>query len=113
MVDDEEGIRTLFEQVLTPMGFRVHVATNGKEASGFLASEEVDLVITDLVMPNPGGIETIQGIRRDHPKIKIIAMSGAFGGQFLETAKLLGADMTMAKPVSPRVLEQTVRELLS
>ncbi len=113
VVDDEESIRHLFEEILTPLGFRVRLAADGEQASALLDSEEADLAIVDLVMPKREGIETITAIRRGHANIKIIAMSGAFAGSFLATAKLFGADLTLVKPVSPDVLEQTVKKVLS
>ena len=109
VVDDQSGVRTLLHELLTSAGYRVLVATSGKEALETLATADaVDLIITDLVMPGKGGIETLQDIRRRHPKMKIIAMSGAFGGQFLSTAELLGATATLAKPINEETLFQTI-----
>jgi PAS domain S-box-containing protein len=112
VVDDEESIRNLFQDLLTQMGFRVRVATNGKEVLGIVDREEPALVITDLVMPIQEGIETIRILRERFPNLKIIAMSGAFSGQFLRTAKYLGADATLMKPIQPEALKQMVQELV-
>ncbi len=70
-----------------------------------------DLAVTDLVMPGQGGIDTIRALHREHPTVKTIAMSGAFGGQFLRTAELLGADATLSRPVLPERLISTVAEV--
>ena len=88
------------------------VAADGREALKVLAQgETVDLVITDLVMPNQDGVETVQEIRRRYPRTKIIAMSGAFGGQFLRTAELLGACATLAKPINAARLLEAVNKV--
>ena len=74
---------------------------------------EFDLVIMDLVMPDVEGLETIDIIRKERPQLKTIAMSGRFGGQFLPVAELLGAKATLAKPIRPDELLETVRRVLS
>jgi PAS domain S-box-containing protein len=112
VVDDEEGVRRLLREVLSER-YRVLLAEDGKEALNVIAGKvNLDLVITDLVMPNLEGIETIQAIRKLSPGLKIVAMSGAFGGHFLKSAKALGADATLLKPIRADVLYQTVGELL-
>jgi CheY-like chemotaxis protein len=113
IVDDEEGVRKYFQQVLVEAGYKVLLASNGRKAITMLRAFQPDLVLMDLVMPEVEGIEAIMNIRRDKLGWKIIAISGAFGGKFLEVAKLLGADATLAKPVSPDELLQTVRRLLN
>jgi PAS domain S-box-containing protein len=111
VADDEEGIRTLFQETLTEAGYEVLLASSGDEVMAVLKSRAVDLVVTDLVMPGQDGIDTIRMVRREHPTVKTIAMSGAFGGQFLKTAELLGADATLSKPVLPERLISMVAEV--
>jgi len=114
VVDDEDSIRGLFHELLTAEGYRVLVASDGRQACEILhRGMDLDLVITDLVMPNQEGIETIRAIRQQYPNVKIIAISGAFGGKFLRMAKLLGADATLTKPVPPDELCDAVAALLS
>ena len=72
----------------------------------------MDLVITDLVMPEQEGIETIQALRRDVPGIGIIAISGAFGGAFLKVAQLMGAAAVLNKPLNADLLLARVAEVL-
>ena len=113
VVEDEAAVRDLFSEFL---GKKHHLslACDGKEALQILrAGYEPDLVITDLVMPNQEGVELIREIRRIRPATRIIAMSGAFGGRFLKTAELLGADATLVKPIRPEVLEQVIEDVLS
>lgn len=114
VVDDEDAIRTLLKEFLISAGHNVYVAADGKAALELLERNgAVDLVITDLVMPNQEGLGTIQEIRLRYPKVKIIAMSGAFGGQFLKTAKLLGVAATLVKPIRQEILLETVGRIFS
>jgi CheY-like chemotaxis protein len=113
IVDDEKAVQKYFEQILVDAGYEVLLASNGKTAMAMLQAFHPDLVLLDLVMPELDGIEMIKSIRSDELGMKIVAISGAFGGQFLEVAKLLGADTTLAKPVSPHRLLSTVQSLLN
>ena len=113
VVDDEIAIRQLFEQLLTGEGYEVLSASNGAEALQIVRGRHLDLVITDLVMPESEGIETIRAIRNTQPNLKIIAASGAFKGRFLQSATLLGACATLLKPIGRDELLSTVRRVLS
>ncbi|MBI4876451.1 MAG: PAS domain S-box protein [Acidobacteria bacterium] len=113
VVDDEPGIRSLLRQVLAREGYQVLEAEDGKQAMERAAGSHLDLVITDLVMPEQEGLETIGKLRKQQPDLKIVAISGAFEGEFLKVAAMLGAQATLAKPVSPRQLLETVRKVLS
>jgi DNA-binding NarL/FixJ family response regulator len=64
-------------------------------------------------MPEQEGIETIKVIRQEYPDLKIIAMSGAFGGDYLRIASYLGAHSTLAKPISLENLVATLRTTLA
>jgi CheY-like chemotaxis protein len=112
VVDDEAGIRKLFLEILGQDN-RVLLASDGAEALAVLRSGETPhLVITDMVMPNQDGTETLRAVRKLCPETKIIAMSGAFGGQFMKTMELLGANATLVKPIDPDELLATVGALL-
>ncbi len=112
IADDDDAVRAFLGGILSSAGYRVFQASNGKQAMERLKRERIDLLITDLVMPEQEGIETVQTLHRERPDLKIIAISGAFGGSFLRTARVLGAHATLAKPVSADDLLRTVRELL-
>lgn len=97
-------------------GFIVQQAANGIEGLQRIELSVPDLVITDILMPDKEGIETILDLRRRYPSIRIIAISG--GGRtgnkdFLRTAKHLGADRTLAKPFGLGELLKVVREVLA
>ena len=112
VVDDDEGVRKLLEQILTAEGYEIVAAANGREAVEIVRGRSIDLVITDLVMPEVEGIETIQALRSERPALKIIAVSGAFGGKFLSAAVKLGASATLLKPIGRDKLVSTVRAVL-
>jgi two-component system, cell cycle sensor histidine kinase and response regulator CckA len=112
IADDEPAVRSLLEEVLTEAGYQVLAAANGQEAMEIVRTARPHLVITDLVMPHQEGVETIQMIRKEFPAIKIVAMSGALGGQFLRGLGRLGADASLTKPVSPESLQKVVGDLL-
>jgi len=112
VVDDDAAVRELVAAMLESGGYPVEVASNGREALSMLADGRFDVIITDLVMPEQEGIETIKLIRRDHPKVKVIAMSGAFGGDYLRIAGFLGAHGTLAKPLLTQTVLDSVRDVL-
>jgi PAS domain S-box-containing protein len=112
VVDDEEDVRRFLADVLRDDGYEVSEAANGKLAFEALKQHRVDLMITDLAMPVWEGIETIQQVRQAHPSIKIISISGRFSDEILHATRLLGADTTLAKPISAELLRQTAFELL-
>ncbi len=111
VVDDEESVRHFFRQVLADAGYEVVLAKDGGEALEQARKRHFDLVLMDLVMPEREGIETIDTLRKEQPDLKIVAVSGAFGGKFLKVAHALGAHATLMKPVPPEQLLALVRSL--
>ena len=112
IVDDEPEVRKVLRAMLQSNGYEVLEAADGAEVGELLGSGVIHVLITDLVMPEREGIETIMAARRDHPDLKIIAMSGAAGGSYLKRAKGLGADATLAKPLRSHTVLQTVQQLI-
>ena len=114
VVDDEEGIRGLFRQILRTAGYGVLEAENGKQALKQAASRDLDLVITDLTMCGQEGVATIQLLRKRWPRLKIIAMSGAAVADLeLNGSNLLGAHAMLTKPIPADQLLETVSRVLS
>lgn len=96
--------------------WRVLTASNGRAALLELERDEVDLVLTDILMPECDGLELVRKIRREWSRIPVIAMSG--GGRFvtpecLDHAQRLGARAILHKPFAFADLESRVLELLS
>jgi CheY-like chemotaxis protein len=113
VVDDDPAIHSLLRTILAGVGYDVLEAADGKQALQQFDSCEVDLVLTDLAMPDVDGLETIQLLRKKRPQLKIIAFSGRFGSELLRTAELLGAQATLAKPIQPEQLLETVRRVMA
>lgn len=112
VVDDEPAVRDLVKEILESGGYAVLTASNGREAMKCLRRNIVDLVITDLVMPEQEGIETIRAIRRGQPGLKILAMSGS-AAPHLGTACKLGAQDSIQKPFTMESLLAKVESLLT
>ncbi len=116
VIDDEASIRTMLQQMLEGSGHEVAVAAQGAEGLTLFGEHPVDLVITDIFMPEKEGIETILELRQRSPQTKIIAISG--GGRagnldILATAKNLGAHQTLAKPFERQELLDAVNAALA
>src|SRR5574341_1297301 len=90
VIDDEERIRGLLCTALEMEGHEVHEARQGNEGLRVLRATPPDLVITDLMMPEKDGLEVIMALRREAPKLRVIAMSG--GGRYEATEPLLIAE---------------------
>jgi DNA-binding NtrC family response regulator len=115
IVEDDKAVRELLREILKRAGHEVIAAGNGKEAIALYQENPADLVITNILMPEKEGLETIQEMRSDDPDIKIIAISG--GGQigpadYLEIARRFGAMRTFSKPFDRKELLAAVDELL-
>lgn len=116
VIDDDGDLRELVASVLEAAGHEVFVAPHGKAGMAIQRRERADLVITDLVMPEKEGIETIHDLREEFPGLAIIAMSG--GGRagtdvYLATAGDLGADRVLPKPFDTPTLMGLVDQLLA
>ena len=116
LVEDEEQLRSLLKIVLESAGHTVQEAGDGKEALESYVRNPADLMVTDIVMPNKEGIETILEFRRNHPGLRIIAMSG--GGRnsaqdYLKLAKSFGADYVLTKPFSNQAILDVVKTVLA
>jgi len=115
VIDDDASVREVVSEMLRLEGHEVIIAENGRDAIPLLSAQRIDLVITDLIMPEKEGIETISEIRRTDSRIPIVAISGGgrLGpGDYLETARYIGADATLAKPFARQELLATIDALL-
>jgi CheY-like chemotaxis protein len=116
VIDDEVQIREVLRTVLERVGYTVSEAGNGIEGLKVFADGGIDLVVTDIIMPEKGGIDTIMDLRRDFPHCKIIAISG--GGMcgevsYLDMAIGVGADRAIGKPFVLDDFLAAVEELIS
>ena len=112
IVDDQDMVRQTLRLALESEGLDVREAADGVEALRLYRTSPADVVVTDIVMPNKEGIETIFELRRSAPRVKIIAMSGRDTADFLDMARKLGADHVLRKPFEMRTLIALVRGCL-
>jgi len=115
VVDDDTSILDFIEQALSESHkiFTAETVANAEEISN---SNSIDLLISDLVMPEKNGIDMIMEFKKTHPEIKILAISGGGGitGRFdyLPIAKLVGAEDTLKKPFSVNELRTSIDTIL-
>lgn len=115
VIDDDRMVRETLKIILTAAGHEVSLANDGKEGLKALATVQPQLIITDILMPEKEGVETIQDLRQIVPNLPIIAISG--GGRvgnmsFLKVAQHFGANRTFAKPFEPEEILGAVSDLL-
>lgn len=115
IIDDDDSVRTVLVLTLRHFGHTAIEARNGTEGLELFQQGGVDLLITDIVMPEKDGLEVLMNLKRTQPSLKIIAISG--GGRnsaddYLQIARLMGATKVLAKPFTSEVLMATVNELL-
>ncbi len=115
LIDDDSQVLDMLQKALQRAGYDVIATSRALDAMPLYKKEPADLLITDILMPEQEGLETIREFRREVPDLKIIAISGAGSGgslDYLQTAKLLGADRTLAKPFARKEMLEAVGELL-
>ncbi len=114
IIDDEAAVHEMLGAALRNLGHEVILATHGRQALNFLRAQPVDLVLTDLVMPEQDGIETIMALRHLFPALPVLAMSGAskHSPLYLEIAAHLGVRRTLTKPFDLATLYAAVDETL-
>jgi DNA-binding response OmpR family regulator len=113
--DDEPSILLMIKKMLEKEGHEVDMALNGKDGMELFEKNRPDLVITDIIMPQKEGLETIMELRKKYPDLKIIAISG--GGRigpegYLPSAMLFGADKIFQKPLEQKEFLEAVALLL-
>ena len=115
VLDDDRQILTLTSQMLSGQGHKVLCAESGAGAIDTIKAEKVDIVITDILMPDIDGAQLINQCRKQNIAVKIIAVSGGrrkISAQFnLKSAGLLGADQLLAKPFNQQQLVDKVKLL--
>jgi len=115
VIEDDNEVREFLESLLGRAGYQTMAAANGKEGVELFHAHAFDLVITDIIMPEKDGIETIMDMKRGNAGLKVIAISG--GGRaepenYLHSARLLGADRTIKKPFTNEDILGAVNTLL-
>ena len=109
LIDDDSLVRMSIKVVLEQAGHHVREAPDGYVGLKLFQREPADVVITDLVMPEKEGIETMMELKKHDSKVKILVMSGKVS--YLDFARQLGADRILAKPFHQDQLLLMVEEL--
>jgi two-component system, chemotaxis family, chemotaxis protein CheY len=114
LVDDDDSFRNAMVRILTGAGHAVRDLPSGRDVVKELAKSPVDVLVTDLIMPDVEGLETIRSVRRHHPDLPIIAISG--GGRltpasYLTMARGVGASDVLEKPFEPAQLVAMIGRL--
>jgi CheY-like chemotaxis protein len=115
IIEDAADYRVAYREMLEGEGYEVIEAKNGVEGLEKLEENGADLIITDIMMPEKGGIETIIDIRKDYPDVKIIAISGAVSPDsetLLRLTNQYKVSRVLGKPIQFRELFETIDELL-
>ncbi len=110
VADDEAGMRDWLTEVLEGCGHHVFAVKDGLEAKQLARRQPLDVMITDISMPNEEGLGIIRALRIAHPGLKIIAMSGSNADALLD-AKLLGASAALTKPFTAEMVLDCLRDI--
>lgn len=116
IIDDDDVFRDVLASALEHSGHVVRQATNGVEGLQKFHQQPAELVITDIVMPEKEGLDTIRDLRREFPHARIIAMSGGLAHDprlYLHMAEKFGAQAVLAKPFALADLKKVVDEALA
>lgn len=114
IIDDDDTLRGIIVKSLTHAGHEVTHTNNGRKGVELFRAQPTDLVITDMVMPEQEGMETIKILHRDFPDLRIIAMSGGLDGSqlYLDLTRRLGAAYTLEKPFTLQQLKEAIATVL-
>ncbi len=112
IADDEFGIRESLEKVLSKAGCKTLVAGSGSEALAVLNKKKVDLVLTDLKMPDGGGLELLKEIKKDSPDIEIILLTGYGSIEIAVEAMREGAYDFIAKPPKKAIILNAIEKAI-
>ena len=115
IIDDDDEFRHILRKTLERAGYEITEAADGREGMKLFREAPTELVITDILMPEQDGVETVIELRREFADARIIAISG--GGQidskkYLKMAERLGVTHTFSKPFKRGELLQAIQELL-
>lgn len=112
ILDDEESLRDLLKEVLSEEGYRVSTAGDGRTAMALMAQTPVDVLLTDLRLPDTTGLDVVEQVRRHDRRVRCVVMSGYGSIDLAVQAMKEGAADFIAKPFKPEVVVLTVRRVL-
>ena len=109
VVDDEPGMRRYLQTVLELDSYRVSTAADGEEALSKIQRDHPDVVLLDMVMPGPDGLETLRRIREARPTTKVVMLSCVRDTRKVAAAMRLGAHDYLSKPVQKEEMDDVLR----
>jgi two-component system response regulator GlrR len=112
VVDDDPQVLRLFGKILTKGGYSVTESIGSSQAVRILGEKPIDLLVLDLDMPEPDGIDILKSVRRQRPGLRVLVVSGYMQGALLKASELLGATASLAKTDAPTSLLKTVDAIL-
>lgn len=111
VVDDENALALLAKEILTSFGYKIFIAGNGVEALDVLENNNIDLILTDIVMPKMDGVTLAEQVRLKYPNI-LIQLASGYNTAGLSGGKVLDNEDVISKPYSLLVLVRKIRQLL-
>ena len=115
LIDDDVELLRQMTVAFVSAGYEVQAAPDGQAGLARFLAAPTDLVVTDIIMPNREGIETIVALKKASPSVRILAISGGYRvgpADFLDLARHVGADGVLAKPFRPSDLIKLAAQLL-
>ncbi|MEW5797225.1 MAG: response regulator [Candidatus Zixiibacteriota bacterium] len=112
IVDDNPNMSALLSEMLEVFDQEAVVASDGFQALDALKSGNFSIVITDMRMPKMTGLELLQQVKENHPKVKVVLISGYSGSEIETQAEALKADGFLGKPLMMADIEKLLKELL-
>ena len=116
VADDDADLREAVAAMLEREGYRVDLATGGRQCLDLVDDGGIDLVVTDVFMPDCDGLSLLAAIRNRHPHLPVIAMTGGLDGlsrPYLDAMRALGAQTVLAKPFSRHELTEAAAQALA
>ncbi len=110
IIDDEKDLRLLFKKILTPEGYSVFTARNGRDGIKINQKNDPDVILLDLRMPGIGGIETLRRIREKDAKVVVIILTGYGDAGTIRDAADLNVYEYMSKPFNNETILKTIKE---
>ena len=111
VVDDESGVRSLFQEALTRFGYDVTVAANGEQAISLAKTQEFEIAFLDIKMAGLNGVETLKALKKISPALQAVMITGYAGEDLVSESFSEGAFVCLPKPFGIAKIIETVRAL--
>ena len=113
IIDDEPAVAETLADAVRGQGHTAAIGHSGSEGLALLAEKRPDAVFVDLVMPGLSGVELVKEIRRNHPELPIVVVTGWAGPQDLDEVRRLGVTDIVEKPWALKYVDEALRNLRS